>query len=95
MPARMLGEAWRLRGSVALRPEPFGALAYDYDTRRLSFLKSARLVEVVRRLDGEHTVADALDQAGVAADERTRYLHALESLAERGMLVTAAVGAGR
>jgi len=32
----MLGEAWRLDGSVALRPEPFGALAYHFGTRRLS-----------------------------------------------------------
>ena len=31
----MLGEAWRLDGSVALRPEPFGALAYHFGTRRL------------------------------------------------------------
>ena len=45
-----------LSGSVALRPEPFGALAYDFHTRRLSFLKSPQLVDVVRRL------ADAADR---------------------------------
>ena len=36
----MLAEAWRLDGSVALRPEPFGALAYHFGTRKLSFLKT-------------------------------------------------------
>ena len=39
-------------GSVALRPEPFGAMAYDFHTRRLTFLKTPQLVDVVRRLAG-------------------------------------------
>ena len=33
--------AWqRAAAVVALRPEPFGALAYDFTSRRLSFLKT-------------------------------------------------------
>ena len=32
---------WRLHPRVALRPEPFGALAYHYGNRRLIFLKHA------------------------------------------------------
>ena len=47
----MLAEPWRLDGSVALRPEPFGALAYHFGTRKLSFLKTPELVDVVRRLE--------------------------------------------
>ena len=39
--------AWRLNRQVALRPEPFGALAYHFGTRRLSFLKSRTLLAVV------------------------------------------------
>ena len=48
----MLDEAWSLSSSVALRPEPFGALAYHFGTRRLTFLKQPGLVEVVRGLNG-------------------------------------------
>jgi putative mycofactocin binding protein MftB len=36
---------------VALRPEPFGALVYHFGTRRLSFLKTPQLVEVVSGLE--------------------------------------------
>jgi len=45
----MLEEAWALDESVALRPEPFGALAYHFGTRKLSFLKTPELVDVVTR----------------------------------------------
>ena len=38
----MLDEPWRLDDAVSLRPEPFGALAYHFGTRRLSFLKVPR-----------------------------------------------------
>ena len=34
----------RCDAQVALRPEPFGALAYHFGTRRLSFLKSRKLL---------------------------------------------------
>ena len=37
-----------LHPQVALRPEPFGALAYHYGNRRLVFLKSPDVVAVVR-----------------------------------------------
>lgn len=40
---------YRLSPSVALRPEPFGALAYHFGNRRLSFLKAPELVELVRK----------------------------------------------
>lgn len=81
-----LDESWQLSGSVALRPEPFGALAYDYATRRLSFLKSPTLLEVVNRLDGHRTVAQALAGAGVEPQDWARHVHALRSLADKGML---------
>ncbi len=41
---------WQKARSVALRPEPFGALAYHFGNRRLSFLKSTTLVTVVESL---------------------------------------------
>ena len=37
--ASVLDRAWRLAPQVSVRPERFGALLYDFDTRRLSFLK--------------------------------------------------------
>lgn len=82
----MLAEAWRLDGSVALRPEPFGALAYHFGTRRLSFLKTPELVDVVRRLEHSPTVGDALDGAGVPEAHRPAYLAALQGLAGGGMI---------
>src|SRR5699024_7509253 len=44
------GAAWRLNPLVAVRPEPFGALLYHFGTRRLSFLKDTRLVDLVTAL---------------------------------------------
>jgi mycofactocin biosynthesis protein MftB len=85
-PTMSLDEAWRLSDSVALRPEPFGALAYDFATRRLSFLKTPRLVDVVRRLATSTSVDAAMADAGVERSERRAYLRALEALAGSGML---------
>jgi putative mycofactocin binding protein MftB len=73
---------YRCSRQVSLRPEPFGALAYHFGTRRLSFLKTPELVEVVRTLDAHATVHAALDDAGVPAEERSAYLNALAGLAE-------------
>ncbi len=78
--------AWRLAGSVELRPEPFGALAYDFHTRKLSFLKTPTLVDVVRRLGESSTVGDALVGAGVTDAERAAYLQALGTLADGGLI---------
>jgi putative mycofactocin binding protein MftB len=80
------GAAWELSPSVSLRPEPFGALAYDFVTRRLSFLKSPTLVDVVRRLADADDVEDALLGAGVRAAERDRYVAALGTLAASGII---------
>ena len=81
----MLGEAWRLDGSVALRPEPFGALAYHFGTRRLSFLKTPELVDLVRNL-ASGTVRDALVASGVPEPHWPAYTRALEGLAAGGMI---------
>jgi mycofactocin biosynthesis protein MftB len=89
MPA---GQAWsphrayRRSPQVSLRPEPFGALAYHFGTRRLSFLKSPRLVAVVEALTDADDVFEALDRAGVPVDRRTSYLHALAQLAQAGTI---------
>jgi len=82
----MVHEAWALHPSVALRPEPFGALAYHFGTRRLSFLKTPELVDVVRRLAASPDVGTALREAGVAEADHPAYLVALRGLATGGMI---------
>ncbi len=83
-----LDAAWSLDPRVSLRPEPFGALAYNFGTRRLSFLKSRMLLDVVRGL-GEHPSArEACLAAGIDAGELPRYARALAALAEGGMIRT-------
>jgi mycofactocin biosynthesis protein MftB len=84
------GECWRLSPTVQLRPEPFGALVYDFATRRLSFLKTLRLLDVVRRLEGTPDVGAALRSAGVDEGERAGYLRALDGLAASGVLIRSA-----
>ena len=70
----------------ALRPEPFGALAYHFGTRRLSFLKSPRLLAVVEGLGASESARAACAAAGVGEDELPRYARALGTLAESGMI---------
>jgi putative mycofactocin binding protein MftB len=72
---------YRLDPQVALRPEPFGALAYNYRTRRLTFLRSRLLADVVGRLP-DYDTADAALSACVPLDDRPAYRRALASLAE-------------
>jgi mycofactocin biosynthesis protein MftB len=78
---------WRLDRQVAIRPEPFGALAYHFGTRRLSFLKSRKLLDVVRALEAQPTALAACRSAGVTERELPAYERALETLASSGMVV--------
>ena len=84
--ALLLERALDLHPSVAVRPEPFGALLYHFGTRRLSFLKDRRLLDVVQRLDASATAREACRAAGLAADELPRYAAALTTLADTDML---------
>jgi len=81
-----LTRAWRLNPQVALRPEPFGALAYHFRTRRLSFLKSRTLLAVVEALASQPTARAACEAAGVADDQLPQYTQALATLADTGMI---------
>jgi putative mycofactocin binding protein MftB len=77
-----LNRAYRLNPAVSLRPEPFGALAYHFGNRRLSFLKTRQLVTVVRLLASHDSAAAALAAAGVPAQQRAAYTAALATLAD-------------
>ena len=72
---------YQLDPAVALRPEPFGALAYHYGSRRLTFLRSVLLADLVRQL-GHHDSVEAALAASVPEAERPAYRRALASLAD-------------
>ncbi|TCP54133.1 putative mycofactocin binding protein MftB [Tamaricihabitans halophyticus] len=80
-----LDRPYQLNPSVALRPEPFGALAYHFGNRRLSFLKAPELVTFVRELGSHPSLGAAL--AGLPERTRANYLRALNSLAATDMIV--------
>jgi mycofactocin biosynthesis protein MftB len=87
-PSGMLDRGWRVAPQVAVRPEPFGALVYHFGTRRLTFLKSRLLLDVVSALADHNTARDACRAAGVAEDEMPRYEKALVTLADTGMITS-------
>ena len=69
-----------LHPQVAVRPEPFGALAYHYGNRRLIFLKHPDVVAVVKALGSHDSVAQTLDACGVEPDRWPTFVAALSSL---------------
>ncbi len=82
----MLDRCLTLDPQVALRPEPFGALAYHYGTRRLIFLKHPDVVRVVQALDEHATVADTLAACGIEGSRWPSFVAALEALLSSGVL---------
>jgi putative mycofactocin binding protein MftB len=73
-------QAWQLNPQVALRDESFGALAYHYGTRRLVFLKSRLLVELVSTLHDYPSASEAI-AAVVPEAQHDSYRRALGRLA--------------
>lgn len=76
-----------LHPSVALRPEPFGALAYHYDNRRLVFLKHPSIVDVVRSLSDHPDLRTALEANGIASEQWDAYDRAITSLIESEVVI--------
>jgi mycofactocin biosynthesis protein MftB len=85
-PAFDPGLPHRCSPSVALRPEPFGALVYHFGTRKLSFLKTPELVTVVSGLEHHPDVHAAIEAAHVEESQRPAYLRALAGLAANGTI---------
>ena len=81
-----LAAPFELDPQVALRPEPFGALAYHFGTRRLSFLRSPDIVAVVRALGAEPSVEAALVSCGIAPARWPSFESALATLETSGMI---------
>ena len=80
--------AYALHPLVGLRDEQFGALAYHYGNRRLTFLNDERLVTVVRTAADHDDVDAALAAAGVAESQWPAYRSALQRLANSEILIT-------
>src|SRR3954468_17879472 len=80
------GLPWRRARSIALRPEPFGALIYHFGNRKLSFLKSKTLVAVVEALADHPSAAATLSACGVPEQQRRAYEKALGDLARSQMI---------
>ncbi len=70
-----------------MRPEPFGALLYHFGTRKLSFLKNTKIVEIVSSLSEHPNARSACRAAGLDDKEQASYLHALGVLVQSNMLV--------
>lgn len=82
----MLDRTLTLDGRVALRPEPFGALAYHYGNRKLIFLRHPDVVRVVTALDGAATLAQTLTACEIDQRRWPSFTTALAALEESEML---------
>lgn len=79
--------AWRVHPQVSIRPEPFGALLYHFGTRKLSFLKDRRLLEIVQVLPDYSTAGEACSAIGVSEAELPQFQRALATLRDSQMLI--------
>jgi putative mycofactocin binding protein MftB len=87
-----LDQPWALSPRVSIRPEPFGALLYNFGTRQLSFLKDRRLVAIVASLAEHIDVRHACLAHGVAESELAQFATALARLAATHMIVPRTAG---
>lgn len=75
---------------AAIRPERFGGLVYRYDNRRLYFLYSRDLVDLVCSLDGTQPLANVLDDflatRQLPANVRGAFVKALAQLEQLQVL---------
>jgi mycofactocin biosynthesis protein MftB len=78
--AAVLDTAFELHPQVALRPEPFGALAYHYGNRRLVFLKHPDMVTVAKQLAQHPSLADTLTACDITPKRWASFAKAFASL---------------
>lgn len=80
------GRRYRLGNRVAIRREPFGAVAYHYGNRRLMFIGSEKLADLVRELDRYGTAAEAIAAAAGSPRSAEALTEALSRLEASGMI---------
>jgi putative mycofactocin binding protein MftB len=73
---------YRLDARVALRPEPFGALAYHYGNRRLTFVRAPELVDLLRHLERHDSIDAALAASPIVATRWPAFRRALAALVD-------------
>ena len=87
-----LNRTYNLSPHVVLRPERFGGLIYRHDNRRLYFLNSQVLVELLTELDGTQRLGDVLEafvaSRGLGPGDRRTLETALARLERMGILST-------
>lgn len=81
-----LAQRWSLHSRVSLRPEPFGALAYHYDNRKLQFLRSPDLVKLVTSLADYQSPRQAFDAQGLDPKRWPSFRSALLALADSAFI---------
>lgn len=82
---------YRLAEGVAVRPERFGGLVYRYDNRRLYFLYSDELTRFISELNGEASLAEAMEAfcrgRGLPAASGEAMLRSMAPLERIGIVV--------
>jgi putative mycofactocin binding protein MftB len=82
----LLDRPLQLDPQVALRPEPFGALAYHYGTRRLVFMKDRDVVAVAKALDSHPSLSATLQACGIAPARWPSFAKAFATLNESAIV---------
>jgi mycofactocin biosynthesis protein MftB len=76
--------------NVAIRPERFGALVYNYDNRQLYFIHSHLVAEFMAGLDGGCPLGQAIEQfvaqRGLPASATDTLLHTVGQLERIGIV---------
>ena len=85
-PGADLDSRYVLSSQAALRNEPFGALAYHYGNRKLTFLRSNILVGIVEDIHNHASLRCALDSAGVPPDKWPSLCRAIGSLVDSELI---------
>jgi len=75
-----LESACSLHPQVAIRPEPFGALAYHDGNRRLVFLRHPDVVRVIESLSSHGSLREALEANGIDEGRWPSFVKAIDSL---------------
>jgi putative mycofactocin binding protein MftB len=78
-------ERYELDPRVSVRREPFGGLAYNYESRRLTLIAAGPLVDVVHALASHDSAREAVAACAPRAS-RERYERALAQLCVTGVI---------
>ena len=76
----------KLSPAVSLRPEPFGALAYHFGNRRLSFLRHPDMVAVVKTVGDHPSLRAALEANNIEPRRWRSFVMAIRTILESEML---------